>query len=347
MRFGVSRDLFFFFCLLFPPSLHPSSALKSRHVEKLTFDRGKSAKPCGTSTADIARNQDGDVPYGTIITTCTVPNTVALTFDDGPYIYTSDMLDLLDRYDTRVTFFITGNNLGKQRIDNPAEPWAGLIQRMHSTGHQIGSHTWTHLDLSAVSAERRTQEMVYNEMALRNVLGGLVPKYMRPPMGSCTRDSGCLDAIADLGYHVINWDIDPKDYLNDSPALIQNSEVLFDAGWDGVDPHLVLSHDTHNQTVHVLAEYMLKKVSAAGFKVVPVGDGSTSAYCDGGCQSDYGSCNAWNGETIVSENGFCGASTHQTCLGSSFGDCCSTYGHCGNTDAYCATGCQPDWGSCN
>jgi peptidoglycan/xylan/chitin deacetylase (PgdA/CDA1 family) len=50
------------------------------------------------------------IPYGTAITTCTVPGVVALTFDDGPWVYTESVLDQLKAGGHRATFFINGNN---------------------------------------------------------------------------------------------------------------------------------------------------------------------------------------------------------------------------------------------
>jgi peptidoglycan/xylan/chitin deacetylase (PgdA/CDA1 family) len=92
-----------------------------------------------------------------------------LTYDDGPYIYTSHILDILDQYNTKATFFITGNNLGKGQIDDATYPWAGLIQRMDTAGHHIASHTWTHQDLSAITQAQRLQQMYSNEIAFNNV----------------------------------------------------------------------------------------------------------------------------------------------------------------------------------
>jgi len=48
----------------------------------------------------------------------------------------------------------------------------------------------------------------------------------------------------------------------------------------------------------------------------------------------------------VSPDSSCGGSAGYTCLGSSFGNCCSAYGWCGSTDAYCGTGCQSAFGTC-
>jgi peptidoglycan/xylan/chitin deacetylase (PgdA/CDA1 family) len=105
--------------------------------------------PYGSSTERIPRPALGDIPYGgSGIYRCKVPNTVALTFDDGPNKYTKDVLDILDSFGARATFFITGINSGKGAIDDDRKPWKGLIERMFHSGHQIASHTWSHQDLN-------------------------------------------------------------------------------------------------------------------------------------------------------------------------------------------------------
>lgn len=207
---------------------------------------------------------------------------MALTFDDGPYLYTGKVLDLLKEYNASATFFITGNNLGKGRIDDPLTVWPDLIRRMRDEGHQIGSHGWSHANLSAVSPERREKEIIYNEMALRNIVG-FFPKYFRPPYGSCTIASGCIDALTKKGYHVVNWDVDTKDIFYNFPDLIQYpknkvKEVITKyypqiAGNVGSPmSHLVLAHDSAYYTAYDLAEFMLRHVTAMGYDLVTVGE---------------------------------------------------------------------------
>ncbi|TLD08857.1 uncharacterized protein PgNI_07788 [Pyricularia grisea] len=80
--------------------------------------------------------------------------------------------------------------------------------------------------------------------------------------------------------------------------------------------------------------------------------GSAYDYCGKGCQSGFGSCGFNSTVTNstspssqqVSLDGTCGNGI--TCLGSSFGDCCSPSGWCGSSDDYCGSGCQPDSGMC-
>lgn len=95
-------------------------------------------KPLGEPTLNVSRPLIGNVSYdGAGITQCKNPGTVALTFDDGPYNYTSHVLDVLASYGAKATFFITGNNLGKGQIDVEETGWPAIIRRMHADGHQV------------------------------------------------------------------------------------------------------------------------------------------------------------------------------------------------------------------
>jgi peptidoglycan/xylan/chitin deacetylase (PgdA/CDA1 family) len=203
------------------------------------------------------------------------PGVVALTFDDGPSDYSSDLLDLLAEYDAKATFFITGNNNGKGEIDNTSLIWPSIIQRQYDDGHQIASHTWSHPDLSQITPAQRRNEMIKNEMALRNILG-FIPTYMRPPYSSCTPESGCESDMAALGYHIIYFDLDTQDYLNDSPDLIQNSKDIVDTFFaHHTASHfdaLAICHEIDYQTVYNLTEYLLQTIEAKGYTTVTVGE---------------------------------------------------------------------------
>lgn len=90
---------------------------------------------------------------------CVVPGDIALTYDDGPGIYTDEIVNLLDSYGAKATFFITGINNGKGAIDTtPA--WNTVIKKMYANGHQLASHTWSHADLSTLTEDARRTEMV-------------------------------------------------------------------------------------------------------------------------------------------------------------------------------------------
>lgn len=196
-----------------------------------------------------------------------------MTYDDGPNKYTRDLLDLLDEYQAKATFFITGVNSGKGQIDDFQRPWGTLIQRMHFSGHQIASHTWSHQDLTADSHKQRKEQILKNEAALRNIIGGF-PTYIRPPYAKC--DENCLRDLEKLGYHVILYNLDTADYLNDSPDQIQASKDIVDKAMANPSPaghpFLAIAHDTHAQTVYNLTLHILQRVRDAGYRAVTVGD---------------------------------------------------------------------------
>ncbi|KAK3990147.1 family 4 putative carbohydrate esterase [Cladorrhinum sp. PSN332] len=213
-----------------------------------------------------------DLPAGSIIYHCTVPGTVALTFDDGPYAYTTHLLDLLDAAGAKATFFVNGDNWSHE-IDNPTTAWPAILKRIDRTGHQIASHTWSHLDLTYLPQDQRTFQMQQLETALNNVLGK-VPTYMRPPYASC--DNDCVPTIEGLGYHVINFDVDTKDYeYKESPEAMQTAIDNFNsavANGARDSSFLVLSHDVHEMTVEVLVPAMLETIREQGYKAVTVGE---------------------------------------------------------------------------
>lgn len=314
--------------------------------------------PEGEPTYDVPRPHAGEVPYGWVpIYQCVKPNTIALTYDDGPNIYTHDLLDILDSYDAKATFFVSAFNSNKGGIDDPNYPWADLIRRMYNSGHQIAGHTWSHQNLDQMSGERRREQMIKTEMALRNIFGGF-PTYMRPPYSACSVSTGCLSDMNDLGYHVTYFNVDTDDYNNASPHQIQRSKDLFDHSMAMHEatgrPMLVIAHDVHEQTVYNLTIHMLRRLYQAGYTPVTVGEclgdpsanwyrwtDTTAAVSD---TVDSGVDHNVRRQKPVSNDGTCGK--EYTCTGSKFGRCCSTHGFCGNGIEHCGEGCQETSGEC-
>lgn len=152
--------------------------------------------PKGPSPADFKRIYDNRIPA--VIKQCKKPRTLALTFDDGPAARTHEILDVLAEYDARGTFFLGGNFNGRGSID---EGWTPVVKRMIMEGHQIGSHTWSHPNMSAISSHERKVQMQKTERAILNVVGKM-PTFMRAPMVACNRS--CRKDMNKLGYHVVN-----------------------------------------------------------------------------------------------------------------------------------------------
>jgi len=146
---------------------------------------------------------------------CSVPGMISITFDDGPSQYTSHILDVLMEYNMKATFFVIGKQL---------RTYHTLIQRMINEGHQLGSHTHGHVDLT--TSTDPYQEMVNFEIDLvkENFDGPLsnhyIPSYMRAPHGAL--NIATFDVVQNqLGYLPIHWGI-----LTQDSNGIPSTEVL-------------------------------------------------------------------------------------------------------------------------
>lgn len=228
----------------------------------------------------MPRPHVGTVPYGgrpaSIISACTVPGTIAVTYDDGPSLYTEDLLDLLrTRHpDARVTFFVVGNNGARGDINDPTYAWSQIIQQMRDDGHQIASHTWTHENSWGLDEAEMMEQMVWTEVALNDVLGGMFPTYMRPPYDEC---SPACEAVMDrLGYHVVYQNVNNEDWRWNHPDKIQTAKDNWDQFLLGADPKtdgfITLEHDIFFQTVYNLTDHLFTTLREKGWRAVTVGE---------------------------------------------------------------------------
>lgn len=277
--------------------------------------------------------RQSSVPYGSVITSCTVPGVFAITFDDGPAGLTNQLLNLLASNGAKATFFVNGQNYGNIN-DN-----AAVIQRMVNEGHQVGSHTWSHPDLTTLGVDGITSQMTQLETALLGIIGRF-PQYMRPPFFAV--NDQVLSTMGTLGYHVINADVDTLDWQNNSPGAIQTAVNNFNAGLNA-GGSISLSHDPLENTVATLAQAMIDSVKNSGKAFATVGE------CLGDAPANWYRTSRDGGSTPpppgnTSPDGTCGGSSGFVCP---TGQCCSQYGWCGTTSAYCGAGCQPTYGTCS
>lgn len=152
---------------------------------------------------------------------------IALTFDDGPHpVHTPEILDILDEFGIRATFFVIGQNI---------EYWSELVSREAKAGHEIGNHTFTHknlktLDLSGIEKEiGDTENSIFSCTGVRTSL-------LRPPEGKVGEE---LCRIAkNSGYTVVCWSVDTRDWAHTSSDEIVENVLSSAEGGD-----IILFHD--------------------------------------------------------------------------------------------------------
>ena len=159
---------------------------------------------------------------------------VALTFDDGPDpTWTPKLLDLLQEKDVRATFFV----VGAQVVSHPE-----LIRRELADGHDVGSHTFTHANLSSLPRWRQNLELSLTQTALAGA-ASVHTALVRPPYSSTPAEltKPGADAVAHaarLGYLVALADRDGEDWRRPGVGrIVANVEPV------GNEGGVVLLHD--------------------------------------------------------------------------------------------------------
>ncbi|PFH48316.1 carbohydrate esterase family 4 protein [Amanita thiersii Skay4041] len=208
---------------------------------------------------------------GQVITSCSVPGTAALTFDDGPYIYLNQIVDTLDANNATGTFFFNGNNFDCiYDLDASAR-----VQYAYSHGHQVASHTWSHPDLATLDAAEIDNQFFLLQQAIQR-LTGAVPAFMRPPFGSY--NDLVLQEAGNFGLIVTLWDLELSllfsDHSGDATgASVQQSESIYEAVISQNPPSiLTLNHETVASTASDLLPFAITSLRNAGYNLVSVAD---------------------------------------------------------------------------
>ncbi|KAF9085256.1 hypothetical protein BGX29_002088 [Mortierella sp. GBA35] len=202
----------------------------------------------------------------TVVTRCTIPGTIALTFDDGPFLYTNGLLDILHSRAVKATFFFNGNTYGR------IEDFAASVKRAYQDGHQVASHTWDHKDLTSLSQGDAIEEMAMLEKAFKNIID-VRPTYMRPPFGSLNEP--VLGMLGQRNYTVVTWDMDTQDWAH--PADFDASYKLYETFLNNTEEmkqpgHIILQHEVNQVTALQVVPMAIDLALVRGYKVVTVGE---------------------------------------------------------------------------
>ena len=202
-------------------------------------------------------------PNPQVITRCTQPNTIAITFDDGPSIYTATLLDQLQQLQFHVTFFMNGNN----SVDASQPQYQAILKRIVDEGHQLASHTLTHMDLSTATDAQVGQEMHSNEHIIYTATGR-IPRYMRPPYGNVTPHT--VQLLQGMGYRIVNWSADTKDYeSNNADISFGLYQKIVQQGTSGL---IVLDHDIVKSSATQLMPRVVALIRQTGWRMVTVAE---------------------------------------------------------------------------
>ncbi|CAB0533898.1 polysaccharide deacetylase family protein [Corynebacterium diphtheriae] len=179
---------------------------------------------------------------------CAVAKCVALTFDDGPGPYTSQILDTLDSHGVKATFF---------EIATAIPRFPEVVRRQVASGMEVGSHTVTHrqLPLLPLAEQQREADGASDRLV---EAGAPRPVMMRPPYGAWNQDT------KRLGYSLILWNVDSEDWKNRDAQVTTNNIMA------QVRPgSIVLMHDIHPSTAEALPG-IIDRLKEQGYTLVTV-----------------------------------------------------------------------------
>ncbi len=178
---------------------------------------------------------------------------IALTFDDGPHPMTLPVLELLDKYQAKATFFC----IGKQIEKHP-----DIFQKTIKKGHTVGNHSYSHSNnFGFLSSTRVKSELVQTDALIEKYIGKK-PTFFRPPFG--VTNLHIKKALNTTKHYTIGWSIRSFD------TKIQYEEKILNRIKKRLKPgSIILLHDTSQRTVNVL-EQLLIHLDREGYEMVTV-----------------------------------------------------------------------------
>lgn len=190
------------------------------------------------------------------------PGHVALTFDDGPHpAATPAVLEVLQRYRVRATFFLLGGQLTR---------YAWLGEALSQAGHELGVHGWDHRSL-AFSGPLRTHEELADTCDMITTVSGIRPRWFRPPYGVLT--ASALHAAQRLGLTPVLWTAWGRDWTRQATptSVLENLTADLDSGGTILlhDSDIAAAPDCWQTTVEALPA-LLEHCRARGWQVGPL-----------------------------------------------------------------------------
>jgi peptidoglycan/xylan/chitin deacetylase (PgdA/CDA1 family) len=193
------------------------------------------------------------------------PNTVYLTFDDGPSKRTEEILEILKHYNIQATFFIIGK-------EGKAQP--NLLKRMSEEGHSIGIHTYSHVYDKIYSSVENYLHDFYLTYELIYEITGEKPSVFRFPGGSINRYSlrNYQEIIAEMirrGFTYYDWNASSGDAGQGvSAASVYSNTVQSSENKSRV---ILLMHDSAGKSYTVAAlPKIIEYYQSKGFQFAPI-----------------------------------------------------------------------------
>lgn len=169
---------------------------------------------------------------------------------------TDDLLKILETYQVKATFFMTGGWV---------ETYPEDVKAIAAAGHDLANHSENHKQMSQLSKEDCITEIKKPHDKVKE-LTGVEMKLFRPPYGDY--NNTLLEAIEDCGYYGIQWDVDSLDWKNYGADSIINTVVNHKHLGNG---SIILMHNGATYTKDALPK-VIEGLQAKGYTLVPISE---------------------------------------------------------------------------
>ncbi|KAL6604714.1 glycoside hydrolase/deacetylase [Neocallimastix sp. 'constans'] len=196
---------------------------------------------------------------------CIRSGDIALTFDDGPsLLYTSKILDILDKEKVKATFFVNGNNTCYLKNNAAARK---LIKREYNSGHVVASHTYSHPmnGITGLSNSQLTYEINTLNDIIYNIIG-VKPAFFRPPLGEISKQNEKVLEKCGITANIL-WNLDSEDWNVNYNATQQYIKALKNVK-SSLNSFIALNHDIHKVTASKNLETVIKYIKSRGYRFV-------------------------------------------------------------------------------
>ena len=173
---------------------------------------------------------------------------VALTFDDGPSIYTKEIIDTLKKHEVSATFFILGNKV---------KPYQELLNESLSNGNILGNHSYNHKWLIKLNEDELNNQIIKTNEEIK-LYTGFTPTLLRPTYGSVN------NKVKHLNMDIVLWTVDTMDwkYRNVSTIVSRATKKLKDGD-------IILMHDIY-KTSALAVDKIITEIKKQGFELVTI-----------------------------------------------------------------------------
>lgn len=179
---------------------------------------------------------------------------IYITYDDGPSAITSEIVDLLNKYNVKATFFVLGENLKK---------YPDALKKINNSGHIIGNHTYHHINFYKENKKKDIKDLIEKEIkTTEDEIVRIIDKkpfLLRYPYGYSKKNA--CEIAKNMGYRLYNWSFGYDWHkISDDELLRKYIENIYPGA-------ILLMHDTpkNNKRVLKITDKIIEEALKKGY----------------------------------------------------------------------------------